>query len=656
MTMVAKPFAIILCRFSDQPQEPRPVQFYRDYFTESGASQPESAFSYWRDVTYGTVDLTGSEVFGWFGMSHSSSEIAGLVFPAGRATLAQWGVDAAQANGVNLGGFAGILVMLNIPTDHGSSGGNRVVISYERGRWEPTFVLHEMGHALGLDHSWSANPDVVYGDRWDLMSAMNVWRFAGAFDESADPNSGPGLNAPNLARLGAIPEDRIWTPALGGNPTIAALNHPEATGYLMARLRPTDLAPGRLTSTYTIELRQKDGWDRGIPRSALLVHEIRPDGRSFLLATKLLSGGTGWDLQTGDRILLGGKVEVMGVIGPAGGGAPTAANALLQFSHLAGAPSAWSNPLGYASSVSSDAAGVVFRGDDDEIHELWLTEDSGVWQHWNLSRQTGAPTADHDWLGFFNAEPRPYFTPLRDAARVVYRGDDAHIHELWLTTSSGSWQHADLTAITAGTPAWGEPVGYFTPLGNAARVVYAGPDDHVHELWLTEASGSWRHADLSRLAGAPRVWGNPAPYYSPLREAARVVYRGHDRHVHELWLTEAGGSWQHADLTAQAAAPPADGPPLGYYTPLRDAARVVYRGQDRHVHELWLTEASGSWRHADLTVIAGAPIADGEPFGYYTPLRDAARVVYRGQDRHVHELWLTEASGSWQHADLTALT
>ena len=372
----------------------------------------------------------------------------------------------------------------------------------------------------GLDHSWSANPDVVYGDRWDLMSAMNVWRFAGAFDESADPNSGPGLNAPNLARLGAIPEDRVWTPARGGNPTLAALNHPEATGYLMARLRPSDVAPGRLTSTYTIELRQKDGWDRGIPRSALLVH-VRSGQMAgqFLLATTLLSGGTGWDLQTGDRILLAGKIEVMGVIGPAGGGAPTASNALLQFTHLAGAPSTWSNPVGYVSSVSSEAAGVVFRGDDDGIHELWLTEDSGVWQHWNLWGQANAPTADLTGLG--SSTPAwALLHLLRDAARVVYRGDDAHIHELWLTTGSASWQHADLTAIAAGTPAWGEPVGYFTPLRDAARVVYAGPDDHVHELWLTDASGSWRHADLSGLAGAPRIWGNPAPYYSLLQSAA----------------------------------------------------------------------------------------------------------------------------------------
>lgn len=32
------------------------------------------------------------------------------------------------------------------------------------------FIAHEMGHGFGLPHSNSANPDIVYGDGFDLMS------------------------------------------------------------------------------------------------------------------------------------------------------------------------------------------------------------------------------------------------------------------------------------------------------------------------------------------------------------------------------------------------------------------------------------------------------------------------------------------------------
>ena len=133
-------------------------------------------------------------------------------------------------------------------------------------------------------------------------------------------------------------------------------------------------------------------------------------------------------------MLLAGKIEVMGVIGPAGGGAPTASNALLQFTHLAGAPSTWSNPVWYRRRCRRRrrASSSVATMTESTSCGYLRTAESG--QHWNLSRQAKR-TVDYDWLGFFNAEPRPYYTPLRDS-RVVYRGDDAHIHELWLTTGS----------------------------------------------------------------------------------------------------------------------------------------------------------------------------------------------------------------------------
>jgi hypothetical protein len=57
-----------------------------------------------------------------------------------------------------------------------------------------TFNAHETGHCYGLAHSWSANPDVEYGDPWDIMSAMRVR----AFDNKDYPPAGPGLNAPTL--------------------------------------------------------------------------------------------------------------------------------------------------------------------------------------------------------------------------------------------------------------------------------------------------------------------------------------------------------------------------------------------------------------------------------------------------------------------------
>jgi hypothetical protein len=34
---MAKPWAVILCKFSDQSQEPHPADFYKQAFTEAGA-------------------------------------------------------------------------------------------------------------------------------------------------------------------------------------------------------------------------------------------------------------------------------------------------------------------------------------------------------------------------------------------------------------------------------------------------------------------------------------------------------------------------------------------------------------------------------------------------------------------------------------------
>jgi hypothetical protein len=67
---------------------------------------------------------------------------------------------------------------------------------------------------------------------------------------------------------------------------------------------------------------------------------------------------------------------------------------------------------------------------------------------------------------------------------------------------------------------------------------------------------------------------------------------------------------------------------------------VVYRGSDKHIHELhWDTHG---WHHKDLSAATGAPApADlsGDPHGYTFPAKGTQHVIYQGDDDHIHELW-----------------
>ena len=160
------------------------------------------------------------------------------------------------------------------------------------------------------------------------------------------------------------------------------------------------------------------------------------------------------------------------------------------------------------------------------------------------------------------------------------------------------WKHGDLTAQTRAPTAAGSLMGYTTSLGGqgpVARVVFLGHDDqHVHEFSLS-GGGRWKHTDLTAQAHAPTAFlGSPAAGYTTSLDGqgpvARVLYWGYsDAKVRELSLT-GGGRWKHTDLTAQAHAPTTTGSLMGYTTSLGGqgpVARVVFLGEDQHVHELF---------------------------------------------------------------------
>src|SRR5712664_1252110 len=210
MPTINWPWAIILCRFSDIASEPQPPQYYRDLYTVNGGG---GIADYWRTVTCNALDLTGSQVFGWFSMNHPSSDVGTLTFPGDRWKLVQWGIDAAHANGVDLSPYRAVLVVQNFGVDHGFAGNGVVIVHGTSGLCEFGFICHEMGHGMGLPHSWSANPDVEYGDGWDVMSfATTTFQFPITFQNTSGAAT-VGLNARNLRALQAVPPGRDWQPA-----------------------------------------------------------------------------------------------------------------------------------------------------------------------------------------------------------------------------------------------------------------------------------------------------------------------------------------------------------------------------------------------------------------------------------------------------------
>lgn len=278
-------WSVLLCRFTDGGAVPQNADFYRDMFLNQRAG---GLATYVDDISYGGINLNGSDVHGWYNMN----------------------ITVAQGQGLNRGGRVDACVNAakNAASDaYQFPSGNHVAVitfpsidmfGWNGGAFLPYDVdvggmAHEVGHGISLNHSFSDDPNYKnaswaaigeYDDPWDVMSWGNAFRVP-----TTRFGDGPvGLNAFHLDRMGWLPRSRIFTFGADGvanrTMTLAALDHPDAGGSLLIRV-PFD--PSDLNRYYTIELRRKTNWDGGIPADIVLIHEVkkRDDGTyySFLL-------------------------------------------------------------------------------------------------------------------------------------------------------------------------------------------------------------------------------------------------------------------------------------------------------------------------------------------------------------------------------------
>ena len=281
------PWAILLCKFSDSPVPVHDTAYITDMFLTRAT---HGVADYWNDISYSNIDLAGSVVKGWYTIAQNKAqEIA-----KSRGDRFSDCVTAAKSSTSNSftvpSGYRTLVITSPGIDEWGSDGA-----AFLSETIDVTGSAHEMGHGIGMIHSFSDDPNFrdvswaqigEYDDEWDLMSAANVYTTSTVRFGSAPP----GLNGFGLDRAGWLPIKRTYTfgqnGAASATVTIAALNHPEVEGSLLVRV-PFD--PSDLMHYYTVELRNADAWDAGIPgQGGVMLHEVKlniPDNdyQSYLL-------------------------------------------------------------------------------------------------------------------------------------------------------------------------------------------------------------------------------------------------------------------------------------------------------------------------------------------------------------------------------------
>ena len=290
------------------------------------------------------------------------------------------------------------------------------------------------------------------------------------------------------------------------------------------------------------------------------------------------------------------------------------------------------------------------------------------WQDADLTALTGGP----------NAAPFPMamaFDPAYNGMRTHYVARDGcvlapyhtdlcargRIHELFL--AGGRWQNADLTALTGAPLSDGGLAMAFDPVHNGMRTHYLA-NNHIHELFLG-ANGRWQHADLTAMTGAPALdyrYTAVAMAFDPVWQVMRTHFFS-GSHVYELYLH--GGRWQYADLTAIAGGPVArpGGGITMVFDPVSTGMRTHYLADNARILELFLT-ASGRWQDAELS-IPGAPLPSGPPYYdpnlcpskmTFNPFTNETQAIYVSARPANHVFELFSAGGAWGYANLTAGT
>jgi hypothetical protein len=288
----------IACKFPDIATEQKSISFFQgQYGTALG-----QLGHYWPEVSYGKINLTGSNAYGWFTLPQPRSYYV-TTDDAGKdhANLDQLFDDCAAVADptVTFTGAKGINMMFNGDLDGYAWGGGSCgllegVNTCISNTWNPPWsfgnlapLSHEMGHAYGLPHSDNSDGDSdTYDNPWDVMS--DAWsNAANSTTYGALPKH---INIYQRDRLGWIDAARKLNVASGSSADSVQLDYASklASSNVQMIVLPMSAADSTGKTLYVVESREvtpktpfpytSSPYESNLAGNAVIIHGITAAG------------------------------------------------------------------------------------------------------------------------------------------------------------------------------------------------------------------------------------------------------------------------------------------------------------------------------------------------------------------------------------------